>query len=127
MKRFVNIVAAVFSGIIMTSCMSSEQRACLDECKKMKISESDTLRVIEKRHYSERRYSYGMKYNGKMGWRWRTEAMTDVILSNGDSVTFDYHTECEKVVKMPQYQPQIQEDGKTYKPEFLRWIYCTVK
>ena len=125
MKRLI-IIAVVISGIIMTSCMSPEWQACVEVCKKMEISEADTLDVIERRHYSEMEYSYGMKYNGKMGWRWRQESMTDVVLSNGDSTTFDFHTECMKVIKKPRYMPQIQED-KTYKPKFVEWSYRTLK
>ena len=124
MKSLPIIVVAI-SGIIMTSCMSPEQQACIDECRKLEISEADTLDVITRRHYSEMKYSYGMKYNGKMGWRWRPETMTDVVLSNGDSTTFDFHTECMKVIKKPEYLPKIQEDDKTYKPRFVGWNYRT--
>lgn len=123
-----NLLFFLLASVMMISCsVSPELQACRDECARLEQAETEILDVVKLEHDMEMKYSYGLKYNGKMGYRWRPESVTRVVLSNGDSTVFDYSTSCEKVEKKPCYRPQLQEDEITYKPEFVRWTYSPVR
>ena len=125
MKKYIIVI---FASMLMISCADSpELQACRDECARLELAETEILDVVEIQHDMEMKYSYGLKYNGKMGYRWRPESVTRVVLSNGENKVFDYNTDCKKVEKVPHYRPDLQVDEVTYKPKFIGWNYHPVR